>query len=393
MLAEREVSKGPLIGRAGVTLVATDLLIGVVVLPLSALARNLFGGIPLDVELTRQPLWVSAAASTFLWVISLRVVDAGYPSARLPLVRILGAAAVWSLAASGVIYLLDKDLVSRLLVLLAATMALAGSTVARRLSPKDPVDTRAEPLPILSVEAERALVRGEPVSIDLTRISAALARPTVIFEGGRIWIYPSTLGPSERLLKRLIDILLSSAILVVAAVPMLLIALLVLLANGRPVIYRDQRAGLFGRPFSMRKFRTMRLSASSERAALWNSSVTKGPAFKLADDPRVTPIGKLLRRFSLDELPQLFDVLQGRMSLVGPRPAGIDELERYEDHHRLRLTVRPGVTGLWQVRRRVDADFEQRMADDLEYIRRWSPLLDVVIVIRSIGAIVAGRGV
>jgi len=393
MLADDEVSKGPLIGRTGVTLVAIDVLVGGVALPLSALARNLIGGIPLSVELTRQPLWISAAASMLLWVISLRVVDAGYPSARLALTRIFSAAAVWSLAASGVIYLLDKDLASRLLVLLAAAIALAGSAVARRLSSGEPVEARTEPLPILSHEAERALVRGEPISIDLSRISTALARPTVVFEGERIWIYPSTLGPTERLLKRLIDILLSIAILVVAAVPMLLIALLVLFTNGRPVIYRDQRAGLFGRPFSMRKFRTMRLSASSERAALWNSSVTKGPAFKLADDPRVTPIGKLLRRFSLDELPQIFDVLQGRMSLVGPRPAGIDELERYEDHHRLRLTVRPGVTGLWQVRRRVDADFEQRMADDLEYIRRWSPLLDVVIVIRSIGAIVAGRGV
>ena len=104
-------------------------------------------------------------------------------------------------------------------------------------------------------------------------------------------------------------------------------------------------------------------------------------------------LGLILRRFSLDELPQLFDVLTGRMSLVGPRPAGLDELSRYEDRHRLRLTVRPGVTGLWQVRRRMDESFEQRMSDDLEYIQRWSILLDLWIVLRTVRVVLAGRGV
>ena len=100
-----------------------------------------------------------------------------------------------------------------------------------------------------------------------------------------------------------------------------------------------------------------------------------------------------MRKYSLDELPQLFDVLAGRMSLIGPRPAGLDELARYEDRHRLRLTVRPGITGLWQVRRRIDDDFEHRMADDLEYIRTWSPLLDLKIAARTIVVVLSGRGV
>jgi lipopolysaccharide/colanic/teichoic acid biosynthesis glycosyltransferase len=149
---------------------------------------------------------------------------------------------------------------------------------------------------------------------------------------------------------------------------------------------------MFGRSFVLRKFRTMRVGAADERASLWRSSDTTGPAFKIVNDPRVTPLGRLLRRYSLDELPQLFDVLLGRMSLVGPRPAGLDELDRYEDRHRLRLTVRPGVTGLWQVRHREDGSFERRMTDDLEYIRRWTVLLDLQIVLRTIAAVFRGKG-
>jgi lipopolysaccharide/colanic/teichoic acid biosynthesis glycosyltransferase len=174
---------------------------------------------------------------------------------------------------------------------------------------------------------------------------------------------------------------------------MLVTAMAILLLEGRPIVYADQRAGLYGNPFTLRKFRTMREGAQAERAALWSANATKGPAFKLEEDPRVTPLGRFLRRFSLDELPQLLDVLVGRMSLIGPRPAGLDEVERYEPQHRIRLTVRPGLTGLWQVRRRVDADFEQRMSDDLEYIEHWSLLLDLEIALRTVPVVFQGRGV
>lgn len=392
-MADEELLQGPLIGRVGVQLVSLDLLIGVAVLPLSALVRHIVGNIPLELELLRPPLWLGSAASALLWPIAVRVVDPGYPSVRLPLRRLAGAAVVWILATSGVIYLLDKDLASRLLILLGAALALGVAALVRGIVRGVPAAAQTEHLPQLSAAAERALSRGEPVSLDLSRIGIALTRPTIVYEGERIWIYPSALSPIERLAKRALDIVLSLLILAVAVLPMLLIAALILIFDGRPILYHDQRAGLFGRPFSMRKFRTMRAGADAERAALWQANDTKGPAFKLANDPRVSGIGKFLRRFSLDELPQIVDVLQGRMSLVGPRPAGLDEVERYEDRHRLRLTVRPGVTGLWQIRRRFDVDFEQRIDDDLEYIRRWSPLLDLTIVIRSVGAVIAGRGV
>jgi lipopolysaccharide/colanic/teichoic acid biosynthesis glycosyltransferase len=386
-----------------VQLVAADLIIGIAALPLAALVRELLqptgiliaapeGGFQ---ELERPALWFVAALSALLWPAALRAFDPGYPSAQLPLRRVLLAALIWLLAASGAIYLLDKALASRALVLLAALLVAFASGAVRlrwtRDTGSNPVPHAA--LPELSRDAEQALARGEPISISLERLQRALPRPTIILEGGRIWIYPSVLSQTERLVKRILDVVLASLLILVLSPVIVVTAAAVLIRDGRPIFYSDERAGLFGRPFRLRKFRTMRRGAEEERAALWSQSETAGPAFKVVGDPRITPLGRVLRRFSLDELPQLFDVIAGRMSLVGPRPAGLDELAQYEDRHRLRLTVRPGVTGLWQVRRRLDNSFEQRMDDDLEYIQRWSILLDLWIVLRTVRVVLAGRGV
>ena len=399
----REHGTSPIVGRGGVQLVAADLIIGIAALPLAALVRELLqptgiliaapeGGFQ---ELERPALWFVAALSALLWPAALRAFDPGYPSAQLPLRRVLLAALIWLLAASGAIYLLDKALASRALVLLAALLVAFASGVVRlrwmRDTGSNPVPHAA--LPELSRDAEQALARGEPISISLERLQRALPRPTIILEGGRIWIYPSVLSPTERLVKRILDVVLASLLILVLSPVIVVTAAAVLIRDGRPIFYSDERAGLFGRPFRLRKFRTMRRGAEEERAALWSQSETAGPAFKVVGDPRITPLGRVLRRFSLDELPQLFDVIAGRMSLVGPRPAGLDELAQYEDRHRLRLTVRPGVTGLWQVRRRLDNSFEQRMDDDLEYIQRWSILLDLWIVLRTVRVVLAGRGV
>jgi lipopolysaccharide/colanic/teichoic acid biosynthesis glycosyltransferase len=386
-----------------VQLVAADLIIGIAALPLAALVRELLQptGIAIAApeggfrELERPALWFVAALSALIWPAALRAFDPGYPSAQLPLRRVLLAALIWLLAASGAIYLLDKALASRALVLLAALLVALASGAVRlrwmRDTGSNPVPHAA--LPELSRDAEQALARGEPISISLERLQRALPRPTIILEGGRIWIYPSVLSPTERLVKRILDVVLASLLILVLSPVIVVTAAAVLIRDGRPIFYSDERAGLFGRPFRLRKFRTMRRGAEEERAALWSQSETAGPAFKVVGDPRITPLGQVLRRFSLDELPQLFDVLAGRMSLVGPRPAGLDELAQYEDRHRLRLTVRPGVTGLWQVRRRLDNSFEQRMDDDLEYIQRWSILLDLWIVLRTVRVVLAGRGV
>ena len=399
----REHGTSPIVGRGGVQLVAADLIIGIAALPLAALVRELLqptgiliaapeGGFQ---ELERPALWFVAALSALLWPAALRAFDPGYPSAQLPLRRVLLAALIWLLAASGAIYLLDKALASRALVLLAALLVAFASGAVRlrwtRDTGSNPVPHAA--LPELSRDAEQALARGEPISISLERLQRALPRPTIILEGGRIWIYPSVLSPTERLVKRILDVVLASLLILVLSPVIVVTAAAVLIRDGRPIFYSDERGGLFGRPFRLRKFRTMRRGAEEERAALWSQSETAGPAFKVVGDPRITPLGRVLRRFSLDELPQLFDVIAGRMSLVGPRPAGLDELAQYEDRHRLRLTVRPGVTGLWQVRRRLDNSFEQRMDDDLEYIQRWSILLDLWIVLRTVRVVLAGRGV
>ena len=395
----------PLIGRVGVRLVASDVAVGGLALPTAALVRDLLGaagsalGTPADApsELVRPALWLSAVLSLLLWPLAIRAIDPAYPSLPFARRRLAIAGAIWLLGASGTIYLVDKELASRALVVIAAAFVVLTSAVARaavRSGDSNLIaDAPRSNLPHLGDAAERALQRGEPVAISVERLEGALARPTVVFEGTRIWIYPSALSPAERLVKRLLDVLLAGALLLVLAPVMLLVAIVALLTHGRPILYREERAGLFGRPFLLRKFRTMRVGADAERAALWEKSATSGPAFKLHHDPRITPLGRLLRRFSIDELPQLWDVLRGRMSLIGPRPAGLDELARYEDRHRLRLTVRPGVTGLWQVRRRIDDDFEQRMGDDLEYIRRWSILLDLQVAARTVRAVLAGRGV
>lgn len=399
----REHGTSPIVGRGGVQLVAADLIIGIAALPLAALVRELLQptGIAIAApeggfrEIERPALWFVAALSALIWPAALRAFDPGYPSAQLPLRRVLLAALIWLLAASGAIYLLDKALASRALVLLAALLVALASGAVRlrwmRDTGSNPVPHAA--LPELSRDAEQALARGEPISISLERLQRALPRPTIILEGGRIWIYPSVLSPTERLVKRVLDVVLASLLILVLSPVIVVTAAAVLIRDGRPIFYSDERAGLFGRPFRLRKFRTMRRGAEEERAALWSQSETAGPAFKVVGDPRITPLGQVLRRFSLDELPQLFDVLAGRMSLVGPRPAGLDELAQYEDRHRLRLTVRPGVTGLWQVRRRLDNSFEQRMDDDLEYIQRWSILLDLWIVLRTVRVVLAGRGV
>jgi lipopolysaccharide/colanic/teichoic acid biosynthesis glycosyltransferase len=161
---------------------------------------------------------------------------------------------------------------------------------------------------------------------------------------------------------------------------------------GRPVIFAADRAGLNGRAFRMYKFRTMKLGAEADRAGLEAANEMSGPVFKIASDPRVTPLGRFLRKYSLDELPQLFNVLTGSMSLVGPRPLPVGEQEQIRGWQRRRLSMKPGVTGLWQVSGRSGINFEEWMALDLQYVDEWSLLLDLQVLLRTIPAVLVGRG-
>ncbi len=158
-----------------------------------------------------------------------------------------------------------------------------------------------------------------------------------------------------------------------------------------PVLFRQTRIGLHGRPFTMLKFRTMVPDAEERLGELTELNEISGHAFKIAVDPRVTRAGRFLRRTSLDELPQFWNVLRGQMSLVGPRPPIAAEVAGYDLWHRRRLSMKPGITGLWQVSARLEEEFDRWVELDLTYIDRWSLWLDLKIMVRTLPAMLAGR--
>ncbi len=198
--------------------------------------------------------------------------------------------------------------------------------------------------------------------------------------------------PIPLALKRLLDIA-TSAVLLVLALPVVLgIAVGIKLTGRGAVLYRQTRCGLNGRRFTLYKFRTMISGAEAKQGELLHLNEMNGPVFKLKDDPRVTWIGRFLRRFSLDELPQLWNVLRGDMSLVGPRPPIPDEVARYQRWQRRRLSMKPGLTCLWQISGRNQVDFDRWIELDLQYIDSWSPWLDMKILLKTVPAVLSGRG-
>jgi lipopolysaccharide/colanic/teichoic acid biosynthesis glycosyltransferase len=205
---------------------------------------------------------------------------------------------------------------------------------------------------------------------------------------------PVNLDTDSLFVKRLIDIAVSSALLLLLSPLFLLIAAAIKITTPRlPVLFPWRVIGLHGRPFTGYKFTTMVADAEAQKDGLRALNEMQGPVFKIKDDPRVTPLGRMLRRFSLNELPQLWSVLKGDMSLVGPRPAFRDELERYELWQKRKLSVRPGLTCLWQVSGRNSInDFNDWVRLDLEYIERWSLWLDMRILARTAWAVVSGTG-
>ncbi|HYG61833.1 MAG TPA: sugar transferase, partial [Thermoanaerobaculia bacterium] len=194
------------------------------------------------------------------------------------------------------------------------------------------------------------------------------------------------------MLKRALDVALASLLLLLALPAVGLVAALIKLTSGGTVLFRQTRCGLNGRFFTLYKFRTMVEDAEERRNALLHLNEMNGPVFKLRSDPRVTWFGRFLRRFSLDELPQLWNVLRGDMSLVGPRPPIPEEVARYQRWQRRRLAMKPGLTCLWQISGRNNVDFDRWMQLDLEYIDSWSPMLDFKILLKTIPAVLSGRG-
>lgn len=193
-------------------------------------------------------------------------------------------------------------------------------------------------------------------------------------------------------IKRTFDVIGATLLLALLSPLLLAIALAVTLTSRGPVLYRSARPGMGGAPFDCLKFRTMRAGAEHVQDELEELNEMDGALFKIRDDPRVTPVGRLLRRFSLDELPQLVNVVRGEMSLVGPRPLPLRDFTQLEEWHKKRYLVLPGITGLWQVSGRAELDFDDLVRLDFLYLERWSVALDLVILLKTVPAVLMRRG-
>jgi exopolysaccharide biosynthesis polyprenyl glycosylphosphotransferase len=220
----------------------------------------------------------------------------------------------------------------------------------------------------------------------------ARIRPTYV-NGMPAMVYRSDPEDQVALLcKNLVDRIGALVGLLLFSPIMLLTALAVKLTSPGPIFFGQKRSGHNGRQFMLYKFRTMCSDAEQKKAELMAENEMSGPVFKMSRDPRITPIGKFLRKFSIDELPQLFNVLRGEMSLVGPRPPLPKEVSQFEPWQHRKLSVKPGLTCLWQVNGRNNIDFEEWMRLDLEYIDNWSLLLDTKILLKTVPAVLSGSG-
>jgi exopolysaccharide biosynthesis polyprenyl glycosylphosphotransferase len=205
-------------------------------------------------------------------------------------------------------------------------------------------------------------------------------------------IKQASLNTPQRIITRLIDITVSLFGLIIGSPFYLLIALSVKFTSPGPIIYRQERVGLNGKHFFMLKFRSMYSNAEQRLAQLLSQNEAQGPIFKMKADPRRTPVGRFLRRTSLDEVPQLLNILRGEMSLVGPRPPLPAEVAQYEEWQKGRLAIKPGLTGLWQVRGRSNISFEEGVLMDIYYIENWSLRLYIQTLLRTIPAVLFSRG-
>ncbi len=227
---------------------------------------------------------------------------------------------------------------------------------------------------------------------DLFQLS--LSRVAIDDVGGipLIAIREPQMGMVDAIIKRSMDLFFGLLLFLVSAIPMLLIAILIKLDSPGPILFKQKRLGRFGQEFIAYKFRSMREGAHEEQAALTELNEATGPLFKIRDDPRRTRVGRWIRRMSLDELPQLFNVLRGEMSMVGPRPPMPNEVEQYQEWHKRRLDVRPGITGLAQVSGRSDLTFDETAMLDIYYIENWSPWVDIGIILKTIPTVLLARG-
>jgi exopolysaccharide biosynthesis polyprenyl glycosylphosphotransferase len=246
---------------------------------------------------------------------------------------------------------------------------------------------------ILSVlrECERRKIEARIVP-DIFQLSLSQVEVSDLGGVPLVSVHEMAFNRTALVFKRVFDIVVALLGLIVGAPVLALIALAIQLDSPGPAIFRQERVGQNGRHFTIYKFRSMRVGADEEKENLQALNEADGPLFKIRNDPRLTRIGRFLRRTSLDELPQLFNVIKGEMSLVGPRPPTPSEVDLYQPWHKKRLNVPPGITGLWQVSGRSELTFDEMVLLDLYYIEHWSPWMDFMILLRTIPKVLTSEG-
>lgn len=242
--------------------------------------------------------------------------------------------------------------------------------------------------------AVRACERfGVPFALPASDFRLERARPSSrAVSDGFVHFVSFERKPVQMAIKRLIDIVASTVALTVLSPLLLGVALAIKLTSRGPILYRQQRVGMHGRPFHMLKFRSMVQNAEALQAQLLAQNEVDGPVFKIRMDPRVTGVGRFIRKFSIDELPQLLNILRGEMTIVGPRPPLASEVVKYEAWQRRRLSVRPGLTCHWAIRGRNDLSFETWMYLDMQYIDHWSLAGDLALILKTVPVVLTGRG-
>jgi exopolysaccharide biosynthesis polyprenyl glycosylphosphotransferase len=233
----------------------------------------------------------------------------------------------------------------------------------------------------------RVRVAPSTMEILMDRVEFIPGQTVPLFE-----LKPPVFEGLDFVMKRSFDIVVSALLVLFLSPVLLAAAIAVKLGSRGSVIYRSVRPGIGGMPFACFKFRTMYADADQRQADLEVRNEQAGAIFKMRDDPRVTGVGRVLRRWSIDELPQLFNVLRGEMSLVGPRPLPERDYRQLEDWHRKRYLVLPGMTGLWQVSGRSELDFDELVRLDFLYLERWSVFLDLSILLKTVPAVIRARG-
>ena len=324
-----------------------------------------------------------------------RLVVVGSPEEAAPLLESLLRHAEWGIRVVGVVAPEGEQVTSVLGVRMLGSLANLPQILTDHAVDQVYMTGRAWDVATLRRVADACEEIGVRFSMDANFLGLSISAAEVNdFEGWSVLTFSSTPTPSTALLiKRLMDVVLSGLALIAISPVLLITALLIKLEDGGPVLFAQERCGLYGRRFKMYKFRSMVINAEEKLRELQAQNEMQGPVFKMARDPRITRVGAFIRKFSIDEFPQFYNVFKGEMSLVGPRPPIPDEVKRYARWQMRRLSMRPGLTCIWQVTGRNNiVDFDTWMRLDLDYIDNWSLFLDIRLMLLTVPVVVLAKG-